>query len=109
MVLETLDGAGRAVWRDRRGANVSIGIPADARSVTAIAVGPAQDFPRDEMIPKPNLVAPPTLDGPGLATALAAGAAASTGATAPPPSARNRAPWLGPKDSGLLSSDGAAK
>jgi hypothetical protein len=92
ITLETLEGAGTAVWSDRRGTGSSVGIPADARSVTAVAVGRPQDYPCDEMTRKPELIAPPELDGPGLAAALAAGASAATGVSAPPPSARNLVP-----------------
>lgn len=109
ITLETLEGAGRAVWRDRRGSGMSMGIPADARSVTAVAVGRAQDFPCDEMSRKPELIAPPVLEGPGLATALAAGAAASTGASALPPSARYKVPCQAPKDSGPGALNGAER
>jgi hypothetical protein len=92
IVLETLEGAGTAVWSDRRGTVASVGIPADARSVTSVAVGRPEDYPCDELTRKPELVAPPQVDGPGLAAALAAGASAAMGPTAPPPSARSRVP-----------------
>lgn len=79
VVLDTLDGNGRAVWNDFRGDSVSLGMPADARSVAAVAAGGSADFPRDDLTRKPDLVTPDGRDGEGFAAALAAGVAVSTG------------------------------
>jgi hypothetical protein len=89
LFVETVDGAGRAVFRDFATAEGSIGTPGDARramtvgaasldgsAAPASAPGPAFNL---ELLPKPNVLAYESAEGGGtsLATGLAAGLAAS--------------------------------
>ncbi len=94
LVLETLDGDGRAVWRDFPGEGVSLGMPADARTVEAVVAAGNGALPRDDWSRKPDLVARPGVDGAGLAAALEAGAAASAGVFGTPECWGNVGPAL---------------
>jgi hypothetical protein len=87
LFIETLDGAGRAVFHDFTDAG-SIGMPGDSHRVITVGAADLEDRPRPysaggpahnlELLVKPDLLAYDQGEGTGAAMSLAAGLAAAT-------------------------------
>lgn len=87
LFVQTLQGAGRAIWADFTTTRAALGTPADARAVITVAAVDAQDRLRPSsaaggpaglaLLPKPEVLAYDEGGGTGQAASFAAGLAAS--------------------------------